>query len=141
MMINISILELIHLITTAMMVSIIWLVQILHYPTFLYIDNERYTEFQNFHMKNISFLIIPLMLLEFLTGFFLLFFVNEIDFYFSISFSLLVLIWLITVLFFTRYHSALSNKYERNIILRLIRLNWIRTFFWTARLGLLLKLF
>ena len=141
MMINISILELIHLIATAMMVSIIWLVQILHYPTFLYIDNERYTEFQNFHMKNISFLIIPLMLLEFLTGFFLLFFVNEIDFYFSISFSLLVLIWLITVLFFTRYHSALSNKYERNIILKLIRLNWIRTFLWTARLGLLLKLF
>ena len=141
MMINISILELIHLIATAMMVSIIWLVQILHYPTFLYIDNERYTEFQNFHMKNISFLIIPLMLLEFLTGFFLLFFVNEIDFYFNISFSLLVLIWLITVLFFTRYHSALSNKYERNIILKLIRLNWIRTFLWTARLGLLLKLF
>ena len=141
MMINISILELIHLIATAMMVSIIWLVQILHYPTFLYIDIDRYTEFQNFHMKNISYLIIPLMLLEFLTGFLLLFFVDEIDFYFSISFSLLVLIWPITVLFFTRYHSALSNKYERNIILKLIRLNWIRTFLWTARLGLLLKLF
>ena len=140
-MINISILELVHLITTAMMVSIIWLVQILHYPTFLYIDNERYTEFQNFHMKNISFVIIPLMLLEFLTGFFLLFFVGEIDFYFSISFSLLVLIWLITALFFSKYHSALSNKYERGIILKLIRLNWVRTFFWTARLGLLLKLF
>ena len=141
MMINISILELIHLITTAMMVSIIWLVQILHYPTFLYIDNERYTEFQNFHMKNISFVIIPLMLLEFLTGFFLLFVAVEIDFYFSISFSLLVLIWLITSLFFSKYHSALSNKYERGIILKLIRLNWVRTFFWTARLGLLLKLF
>ena len=141
MMINISILELIHLIATAMMVSIIWLVQILHYPTFLYIDNERYTEFQNFHMKNISFLIIPLMLLEFSTGFLLLFFVDEIDFYFSISFSLLVLIWLITALFFSKYHSALSNKYERGIILKLIRLNWVRTFFWTARLGLLLKLF
>ena len=141
MMINISILELVHLIMTAMMVSIIWLVQILHYPTFLYIDIDRYTEFQNFHMKNISFLIIPLMLLEFLTGFLLLFFVDEIDFYFSISFGLLVLIWLITALFFSKYHSALSNKYERVIILKLIRLNWVRTFFWTARLGLLLKLF
>ena len=140
-MINISILELVHLITTAMMVSIIWLVQILHYPTFLYIDIDRYTEFQNFHMKNISFLIIPLMLLEFLTGFLLLFFVNKIDFYFSISFGLLVLIWLITALFFSKYHSALSNKYERGIILKLIRMNWVRTFFWTARLGLLLKLF
>ena len=141
MMINISILELVHLITTAMMVSIIWLVQILHYPTFLYIDIDRYTEFQNFHMKNISYLIIPLMLLEFLTGFLLLFFVDEIDFYFSISFGLLVLIWLITALFFSKYHSALSNNYERGIILKLIRLNWVRTFFWTARLGLLLKLF
>ncbi len=141
MMINISILELVHLITTAMMVSIIWLVQILHYPTFLYIDIDRYTEFQNFHMKNISFLIIPLMLLEFLTGFLLLFFVDEIDFYFSISFGLLVLLWLITASFFSKYHSALSNKYERGIILKLIRLNWVRTFFWTARLGLLLKLF
>ena len=141
MMINISILELVHLIMTAMMVSIIWLVQILHYPTFLYIDIDRYTEFQNFHMKNISYLIIPLMLLEFLTGFLLLFFVDEIDFYFSISFGLLVLIWLITALFFSKYHSALSNNYERNIILKLIRLNWVRTFFWTARLGLLLKLF
>ena len=140
-MINISILELVHLITTAMMVSIIWLVQILHYPTFLYIDIDRYTEFQNFHMKNISFLIIPLMLLEFLTGFLLLFFVDEIDFYFSISFGLLVLLWLITALFFSKYHSALSNKYEQGIILKLIRLNWVRTFFWTARLGLLLKLF
>tara|TARA_B100000579_G_scaffold55849_1_gene39623 strand:- start:1062 stop:1445 length:384 start_codon:yes stop_codon:yes gene_type:complete len=126
---------------TAMMVSIIWLVQILHYPTFLYIDIDRYTEFQNFHMKNISYLIIPLMLLEFLTGFLLLFFVDEIDFYFSISFGLLVLIWLITALFFSKYHSALSNEYERGIILKLIRLNWVRTFFWTARLGLLLKLF
>ncbi len=141
MMINISILELVHLIMTAMMVSIIWLVQILHYPTFLYIDIDRYTEFQNFHMKNISYLIIPLMLLEFLTGFLLLFFVDEIDFYFSISFGLLVLIWLITALFFSKYHSALSNEYERGIILKLIRLNWVRTFFWTARLGLLLKLF
>ena len=141
MMINISILELVHLLTTAMMVSIIWLVQILHYPTFLYIDIDRYTEFQNFHMKNISFLIIPLMLLEFLTGFLLLFFVDEIDFYFSISFGLLVLLWLITASFFSKYHSALSNKYERGIILKLIRLNWVRTFFWTARLGLLLKLF
>ena len=141
MMINISILELVHLITTAMMVSIIWLVQILHYPTFLYIDIDRYTEFQNFHMKNISFLIIPLMLLEFLTGFLLLFFVDEIDFYFSISFGLLVLLWLITALFFSKYHSALSNKYERGIILKLIRLNWVRTFFWTARLGLLFSLF
>jgi hypothetical protein len=53
----------------------------------------------------------------------------------------LILIWLITALFFSKFHSELSNKYNRDTILKLIRLNWIRTFFWTVRLGFLLKQF
>ncbi len=141
MMINISTLELIHLIATAMMVSIIWIIQILHYPTFLFVDKKHYTEFQIFHMKNISYLIIPIMLLELFTGLYILLYNNMINFYFSASFGLLILIWLITALFFSKFHSELSKKYNRDTILKLIRLNWIRTFFWTVRLGFLLKQF
>ena len=141
MIINISTLELIHLIATAMMVSIIWIIQILHYPTFLFVDKKYYTEFQNFHMKNISYLIIPIMLLELLTGLFILLNIKMINFYFLASFGLLTLIWVITALFFSKFHSELSKKYNRDTILKLIRLNWIRTFFWTVRLGFLLKQF
>jgi hypothetical protein len=141
MMINISTLELIHLIATSMMVSIIWIIQILHYPTFLFVDKKYYTEFQNFHMKNISYLIIPIMLLELLTGLFILLNIKMINFYFLASFGLLTLIWVITALFFSKFHSELSKKYNRDTILKLIRLNWIRTFFWTVRLGFLLKQF
>ena len=141
MMINISTLELIHLIATAMMVSIIWIIQILHYPTFLFVDKKHYTEFQIFHMKNISYLIIPIMLLELFTGLYILLYNNMINFYFSASFGLLIVIWLITALFFSKFHSELSKKYNRDTILKLIRLNWIRTFFWTLRLGFLLKQF
>lgn len=141
MMINISTLELIHLIATAMMVSIIWIIQILHYPTFLFVDKKHYTEFQIFHMNNISYLIIPIMLLELLTGLYILLYNNMINFYFSASFGLLILIWIITALFFSKFHSELSKKYNRDTILKLIRLNWIRTFFWTVRLGFLLKQF
>ena len=141
MMINISTLELIHLIATAMMVSIIWIIQILHYPTFLFVDKKYYTEFQNFHMKNISYLIIPIMLLELLTGLFILLNIKMINFYFLASFGLLTLIWVITALFFSKFHSELSKKYNRDTILKLICLNWIRTFFWTLRLGFLLKQF
>lgn len=141
MMINISTLELIHLIATAMMVSIIWIIQILHYPTFLFVDKKHYTEFQNFHMKNISYLIVPIMLLELLTGLFILLNIKMINFYFLASIGLLILIWLITALFFSKFHSELSKKYNRGTILKLIRLNWIRTFFWTVRLGFLLKQF
>ena len=141
MMINISTLELIHLIATAMMVSIIWIIQILHYPTFLFVDKKHYTEFQNFHMKNISYLIVPIMLLELLTGLSILLNIKMINFYFLASIGLLILIWLITALFFSKFHSELSKKYNRGTILKLIRLNWIRTFFWTVRLGFLLKQF
>ena len=141
MIINISTLELIHLIATAMMVSIIWIIQILHYPTFLFVDKKHYTEFQKFHMKNISYLIIPIMLVELLTGLSILLKIKMINFYFFASFGLLILIWLITALFFSKFHSELSNKYNHDTILKLIRLNWIRTFFWTVRLGFLFKQF
>ena len=138
MTINLLSLDQLHLISTSMMVAIIWIVQILHYPTFLFIDKERYTEFQQFHMNKISYIIVPLMLVELITGLSILFTVENIQFSFYVSLSLLILIWLITGLFFTKFHSELSKKFNYNTILRLIRLNWIRTVFWTIRLALLL---
>lgn len=135
---NLLSLDQLHLISTSMMVAIIWIVQILHYPTFLFIDKERYTEFQQFHMNKISYIIVPLMLGELISGLSILFTVENIQFSFYVSLSLLILIWLITGLFFTKFHSELSKKFSHNTILRLIRLNWIRTVFWTIRLALLL---
>lgn len=135
---NLLSLDQLHLISTSMMVAIIWIVQILHYPTFLFIDKERYTEFQQFHMNKISYIIVPLMLVELISGLSILFTVENIQFSFYVSLSLLILIWLITGLFFTKFHSELSKKFSHNTILILIRLNWIRTVFWTIRLALLL---
>ena len=135
---NLLSLDQLHLISTSMMVAIIWIVQILHYPTFLFIDKERYTEFQQFHMNKISYIIVPLMVAELISGLSILFTIENIQFSFYVSLSLLILIWLITGLFFTKFHSELSKKFSHNTILRLIRLNWIRTVFWTIRLALLL---
>mgnify|MGYP004388906083 FL=1 len=135
---NLLSLDQLHLISTSMMVAIIWIVQILHYPTFLFIDKERYTEFQQFHMNKISYIIVPLMVVELISGLSILFTIENIQFSFYVSLSLLILIWLITGLFFTKFHSELSKKFSHNTILRLIRLNWIRTVFWTIRLALLL---
>ena len=68
MNVNLPFIEYIHLISTSMMVAIIWIVQILHYPTFKFIDQKRYEEFQDFHMKRISYIIIPIMLVELISG-------------------------------------------------------------------------
>ena len=138
---NLLSLEQLHLIATSMMVAIIWMVQILHYPSFLFVDKQQYTEFQQFHMKKISYIIVPIMLLELFSGFGVLFYIEKAQLSLYASLTLLVLIWVITGLFFTKYHTELSKKYNRNTILRLIRFNWIRTVLWTIRLAFLLKQF
>ena len=138
---NLLSLEQLHLITTSMMVAIIWMVQILHYPSFLFVDKQQYTEFQQFHMKKISYIIVPIMLLELFSGFGILFYIEKAQLSLYASLTLLVLIWVITGLFFTKYHTELSKKYNRNTILQLIRFNWIRTVLWTIRLAFLLKQF
>ena len=138
---NLLSLEQLHLIATSMMVAIIWMVQILHYPSFLFVDKQQYKEFQHFHMKKISYIIVPIMLLELFSGFAILFYIEKAQLSLYASLTLLVLIWVITGLFFTKYHTELSKKYNRNTILRLIRFNWIRTVLWTIRLAFLLKQF
>ena len=134
-------LDQIHLIATSMMVAIIWIVQILHYPTFLFINKKQYTDFQQFHMNKISYIIVPIMVVELFSGLGILFIIQKQQISFYVSFALLILIWMITGLLFTKYHSDLSKKYNEETILQLIRFNWIRTLFWTIRFALLLKQF
>jgi hypothetical protein len=141
MTLNLYSLEQIHLIATSMMVAIIWIVQILHYPTFLFIDRKQYTDFQQFHMKKISYIIIPIMAVELFSGLGILFIIQKDQISFYVSLALLILIWMITGLFFTKYHYDLSKKYNQETILQLIQFNWIRTLLWTIRLALLLKQF
>ena len=66
----------VHLIFTAIMVGVIWLVQFVHYPSFNFIDKKFYSDFQNFHIKRISFIVIPVMLLELVSGLILIFLDN-----------------------------------------------------------------
>ena len=134
-------LDQIHLIATSMMVAIIWIVQILHYTTFIFINKKQYTDFQQFHMNKISYIIVPIMVVELFSGLGILFIIQKQQISFYVSFALLILIWMITGLLFTKYHSDLSKKYNEETILQLIRFNWIRTLFWTIRFALLLKQF
>ena len=58
--------------STFVMVGIIWIVQLVHYPSFAFVDVTRYIEFQTFHERNISFIVVPLMVVEALCAFALL---------------------------------------------------------------------
>ena len=128
----------VHLIFTAIMVGVIWLVQVVHYPSFNFIDKKFYSDFQNFHIKRISFIVIPVMLLELVSGLILIFLDNRHSTPSLISFGILILIWIITGLFFAKAHQDLTAGYDRKIVKKIIKLNWIRTLLWSTRLILLL---
>ena len=115
-----------------MLVAIIWIIQVLHYPTFRFIDPNKELEFHKFHTFSISPLVAPLMVAELILvslGLYL-------DFtYLTIAqIVLVILIWLSTFLIQVPIHQKLSNDYKRELVHRLIKTNWIRTICWTVKL-------
>ena len=133
---EIEILSDIHFLSTSLMVGIIWVIQLLHYPTFHFIKESDYVEFQHFHMQRISFIVVPVMIMELLSGFMLVY-------YFRSNLSILCLIillviWSITFVFFTKLHQSLLDGYDKIIVDKLVQINWSRTVLWSLRLIILI---
>ena len=128
---------LIHLVSTAIMVGAIWIIQLVHYPSFYYIDKNNYMKFQNFHMNRISYIVIPAMSVEIFSGLLIIYLGLKNDILFTISMTFLILIWISTALLFTSIHQRLTNGYELSLIKKLVKTNWLRTILWSLRLALL----
>ena len=126
-----------HLIFTSIMTGVIWVIQIVHYPSFHFIEKELYTAFQKFHMNKISIIVIPIMLAELITGMMLFLDKSSKSPFLIVSFVILVLIWLITGAFFSKAHNELMTGYQELVVNQLVVMNWIRTLLWTLRLLLL----
>ena len=127
-----------HLIFTSIMTGVIWVIQIVHYPSFHFIEKELYTAFQKFHMNKISIIVIPIMLAELITGMMLFLDKSAKSPFLIVSFVILVLIWLITGVFFSKAHNELMTGYQELVVNQLVVMNWIRTLLWTFRLLLLI---
>ncbi len=126
--------ETLHLSATAIMVGVIWLVQLVHYPSFYFIDEENFKEFSYFHQRNITYIVGPVMLVEFLSGLYLL---PKSEILFQINMVLLVFIWLVTFFFSVKEHNNLIGGKDLESIRRLVKTNWMRTIIWTIRLIIL----
>lgn len=128
-----------HVLVTSFLAGLIWVIQLVHYPTFLFVSEERFRDFEKFHQFRISLLVVPAMLLEVGTGV-LLYVGSEYseNRFFLASLFCLALIWLSTLLWQGPDHQRLEQGYQRMVILRLVRSNWIRTIAWSLRLFFLI---
>ena len=127
----------VHLIATSVMVGVIWIIQLVHYPSFHFIEVNQYTTFQRFHMSRISYVVIPAMLTELFTLILIIISMNQVDFHILASALLLIIIWLMTAVFFSGVHQKLALGYDQAVVEKLVNLNWVRTLLWTLRLLLI----
>jgi hypothetical protein len=120
------------ILVSASLFILIWIIQILHYPSFLFVDKTQFQSFELFHTKRITFIVAPLMILELIIGI--------LNFH-VITTGIIVLIWLSTFFIQIPCHDKLKLGYDQQIIEKLIRTNWIRTILWTAKLIFILVQF
>lgn len=125
------------------MTGLIWIVQVVHYPLFAKVGVEAYRAYQEAHMRTITYVVMPTMLVELATACLLVFFVLQKSENMPsaplliANLVMLILIWASTFFIQVPYHSALTQGLDPEAIQKLVTTNWIRTFLWTAR-GVLL---
>lgn len=128
----------INLITTAIMVGLIWIIQLVHYPFFHRVDRKSFNLHMDAHRKKISYIVIPVMLPELGSAIGLAILDSRFQSEFIAGFTLLVTIWISTAALQVPSHGKLANGYSESEVSKLIRFNWVRTTLWSIRLLLLI---
>jgi hypothetical protein len=115
--------------------GLIWTIQIVHYPGFARIGTAAYQAYQEFHMRAITMVVGPSMLLELMFSGLLIFQLPKsgLASWIIASFVLLILIWLHTAFLASPTHGKLLAGFDKTLIDRLVNINWWRTAFWSAR--------
>jgi len=121
-----------NLIISWLLVGLIWVIQLVHYPTFDFISTDNFLAFHQHHTRSITFIVMPLMLGELGLAFYLAQ-QQKWTLIWLIPLSLVLLIWLSTFLIQVPLHNQLGIGKDSTVIKRLVQTNWIRTILWTLK--------
>ena len=124
--------------SSLVMAGVIWIVQLLHYPSFHYVHGDQFPGFHRFHTRSISYVVVPVMLLELATAIAWIF-IDDLPKLITWPSLLVVLaLWITTFSVQVPIHSRLASGKDEPLINSLVKGNWIRTLLWSikALLGL-----
>lgn len=128
-----------HLLCSLGMFGVIWIVQLVHYPLFDRVDKDDYVSFQQAHEARISFVVLPLMLGELLSGIALATAAaDEVRPIWWLGLLLIAVAWMATFLLSVPAHQTLGNGFDPVAHRRLVSTNWIRTAAWSIHAILVL---
>lgn len=111
--------------------GLIWVIQLVHYPSFEFVDGA-FVDFHRFHSQRISWIVIPLMLVELASAMAL---AAENPSHYGLNALGVALIWLSTFFLSVPIHNQLVDGKNQELIAQLVLSNWPRTVLWTLRSG------
>lgn len=124
---------LVHVAATCAMSGLIWLVQVVHYPLFAGLDAATFPAYHREHMRLITLVVGPLMLVEAAAALAILALrASPLPLAWA-GVVLLGVVWGATMFLSVPAHDALSKGFSASALATLVGTNWIRTLAWTAR--------
>lgn len=130
--ITLDVLKNAQLVSCLLMIGVIWVIQLVHYPSFFSIDAAVFTDFTKFHRQRISIIVMPLMLLELGTGG-ILAYAYLGDLFWLGNLVGIAFIWAATMFLSVPCHQRLDVEKDLSTIRRLVSTNWPRTLLWSLR--------
>lgn len=131
---------LLNLCSSLYLMGLIWTVQLVHYPSFRYIDPESFADFSSFHQSSITWIVAPVMIVELGSSLYLCS-LSAGDWKLVLLAMMVGLVWCSTFFLSVPLHSALAEKgFDPILIEKLISTNWPRTLLWTLKSSLMLIL-
>ena len=119
------------------LLGVIWLVQLVVYPTFRHIQPEAFAAHHRHHVRRIAPVVIPLLLGELAGTVWFLFAPPPAPPAAPVLAVCTLTAWLSTFLIQVPLHRLLAQGHDRLRIEKLIASNWIRTMAWTGKAALL----
>ncbi|WP_292944605.1 hypothetical protein [Olleya sp. UBA1516] len=112
------------------LVVLIWMVQLIIYPSFKYYNQEALIKWHAKYTVRIAGIVIPLMFGQLILYLYLVFTQSDTSIY--IKSALTISAWIATFAIFVPLHSTINNgKSTEKTLQDLVSKNWIRTAIWT----------
>ncbi len=112
------------------LVVLIWLVQLVIYPSFRFYDNNDLFRWHKVYKNQLALVVMPLMLGQLSIYIYLVF--SKISLLSIIGLSIAMSLWLLTFFIFVPLHNEISSQdFSEETLKKLIKQNWLRTGLWS----------
>lgn len=110
---------------------LVWLVQLIIYPSFAHIGATEFTSWHREYVGKISVVVTPLILIQMLLVLRLIYLIPALKYFLMLV--CLAVIWISSFSLSVPCHKKLRKiGKDPAVIKRLVRTNWVRTILWTA---------